>query len=241
MTPAAPAASARPGQPDPDIMRQWFAADPAGAREFLTTWSSMNEAQQAIATQRFTAAIPVLTQALSVPYEQRRAFIQQQSADLIANGWSAEEIASFDPTDTNTQLMIRRGLPLAQQRDFFAPIEGGAGQVYRDRFSLGVDAANPSPPRTEVRYDEAGNEIIATVPGTPAIGPDANLFGAGARAGSATPTVPPGTRETYNGRTYELSPQGTWEDVTEGATRTSATPDLDNWRRAGRDGPQTFP
>lgn len=230
---------------DQDVMRQWFASDPAGAREFLTSWDALNDAQREIATQRFTAAIPVLVQALSVPYEQRRALIQGQTADLTANGWSAEEIASFDPTDANVQLLVRRGLPIAQQRDFFAPSEAAPGTVGRNRFSNDVMYANPTQPRTEVSYDADGNEILSTVAGQPAIGPGAYLFGGGAQAGAVAPATAPQVGEVRRGYRYKggdpASP-ASWERV--GGAQTSSTPDLDNWNRAGRggsQGPRTFP
>lgn len=245
MAPPAPVAAPAASQGlNMDMMRQYFAEDPDGARELLTTWNSLTEAQQEIATRRFTAAIPVLTTALSVPYEQRRAFIQSHAAELTQNGWSTEEIAGFDPTDTNTQLLIRRGLPLAQQRDFFAPIDGGPGQVYRSRFGLGVEAANPSPPRTETYYDEDGNEIRRSIPGTPALGPGANLFGAGAQGGQVQPAAPQvgEVRRGYRYNGGDPASPASWERV--GGAPTSSTPDLDNWNAAGRggsQGPRTFP
>lgn len=248
VTPPAPVVAPAAPQPAPglnmDVMRQYFAEDPQGAQELLTTWNNLTEAQQAIATQRFTAAIPVLTTALSVPYEQRRAFIQSHAAELTQNGWSAEEIAGFDPTDTNTQLLIRRGLPLTQQRDFFSTNDTAPGTVGRNRFSNRVEFANPTQPRTEVSYDANGNEILSTVPGTPALGPDANLFGAGAQGGAVQPATPPQVGEVRRGYRFRggnPADPGSWERV--GGAPTSSTPDLDNWNnagRAGREGPRTF-
>lgn len=227
--PAAPAPSAAPagpGQLNPQLMQQFFAEDPDGARELLTSWRALNTAQQAEQTRRFTAAVPILSEVARMPLPQRGAAIMSQAAYLVQNGWTPEQVQAFaaDPNDQSIRMLLRIGVPIAEQRQFFASIEGGAGQVYRDPITLGVDAANPSPPRTENYYDENGNEMIRTVPGTPAIGPGASLFGAGAQPGQVQP-VPPQVGEVRRGYRFRggdpANPQS-WEPA--GASQTSATP-----------------
>lgn len=206
-SPSAPVAATAAPQLDQAAMQAWYREDPEGAREFQTQWTSFNDAQRAAATQRFVAAQPVLGELMNMGYQQRRAFIQQQAPALLNAGWSQQELAAFDPTDANVRTMLRYAVPVANQRAYFAPQEGGAGAVYRNPETLDVIAANPAQPRTEQAFDEQGNQFFRSVPGTPAIGPGADLFGSGAAAPSLTqgelPTVatpqeaaqlPPGTR-----------------------------------------------
>lgn len=204
----APAASQGPGQLNPELMRRFMMEDPEGARELLTTWNSLNDMQRAEQTRRFAAAVPILSEVALMPVSQRGQAVLAQAPFLIQNGWTQEQIQAFaaDPNDQSIRMLLRMGVPIAEQRQFFAPIEGGPGNIYRDPVTLGVQAANPAPPRTEQVFDAQGNQYFQTVPGTPAIGPDANLFGQGATVQPtleqlptvATPQeasqLPPGTR-----------------------------------------------
>lgn len=175
--PGAPAAS--PGQLNPQIMRQWFLEDPQGARQFQSAWASLDDAQRATETRRFAAAVPILAELGRVPLAQRSAAITAQQPYLTQHGWTAEEVQHFaaDPSDTNIRMLMRMGVPIAEQHTFFAPLSDAPGTVYRDPFTQDVTAANPTPPRDETYYDQHGNQVIRTVPGTPAIGPGARLFG----------------------------------------------------------------
>lgn len=177
---SAPAAPRAPGQLDPEVMRRWFMEDPEGAHQFQTAWSGLTASQRAAEGQRFVAAEPVLATAATLPYARRRAFIAQSAPELVRNGWSQQELDSFDPTDENVQVALRHAMPIAEQHTFFAPLEGSPGAVYRDPLNLNVTAANPTQPRDETYYDANGNQVIRTVPGTSAIGPGAALFGQGA-------------------------------------------------------------
>lgn len=53
-----------------------------------------------------------------VPYEQRRALIQQNAAGLTAAGFTPEQIASFDPTDANLDGLVAQMQTLDQAFKF---------------------------------------------------------------------------------------------------------------------------
>lgn len=90
------------------IGSQVGAGDLAGARkaaaesgdfELISTIDKLDKDQRDKVLARTAAAAPVLQSAAALPYEQRRAVIAAAAPSLVANGWSEQEIASFDPTD----------------------------------------------------------------------------------------------------------------------------------------------
>lgn len=227
--PAAPAASASPfamnGQNlpplDPNLMRQYYAEDPEGAQQLAAAWNQLDATQRAQQTRRFAAAVPILSEVARLPVEQRGAAVRAQRDYLVSNGWTPEQVENYasNPSDQTTRMLLRMGVPIADQRQFFAVNDTAPGTVGRDPITGRVTYANPTQPRTETSYDANGNEILATVPGSPAIGPDANLFGGGAQGGSVAPA--PQRRTATNPQTgeritVEQDPAtGEWRPVTE--------------------------
>ena len=62
--------------------------------------------QRAALAAKVAAAAPVAFQAKSLPYEQRKSAIASAGTALAAAGWSPDEIAAFDPTDTNIDQLV---------------------------------------------------------------------------------------------------------------------------------------
>lgn len=230
--PAAPPAASQALPPlNPTTMRQFFAEDPEGAQQFVQAWNQLDGLQRATETRRYASAVPILSELARLPVESRAAEIAANQSYLLSHGWTAEELQSFasDPSDQRIRRLIRLGVPIAEQREFFAPIEGGAGQVYRDPVTLGVQAANPAPPRTEQSYDANGNQMFVTVPGTPAIGPGASLFGQPQPTENLpTPASPDEARRLPPGTRFRL-PDGTIGTVPGGQSQSGSG----NFRRAG--------
>lgn len=217
---AAPASSRLPPL-NPVLMQQYYAEDPEGAQQLVQTWNQLDAMQRAEQTRRFAAAVPILSEVARLPVEQRGAAVRSQADYLVSNGWTPEQVENYaaDPSDQNTRMLLRLGVPIAEQRQFFAPLEGGQGAVYRDPNTLAPIAANPSQPRTEASWDANGNQMLTTVPGTPAIGPGANLFGSGAQGGTVAPQRRTATNPQTGERiTVEQDPQtGQWRPVADEA------------------------
>lgn len=223
VAPPAPVSAAPQNLPplDANLMRQFYAEDPEGAGQLTEAWNRLDATQRAQQTRRFSAAVPILSEVARLPVEQRAAAVRSQADFLVSNGWTPEQIEHFaaDPSDLNIRMLLRMGVPIAEQRQFFAPLEGAPGAVYRDATTLAPIAANPTPPRQEQYSDAEGNLHSATVPGSPAIGPGANLFGAGTQGGQAQPA--PQRRTATNPQTGERitveynEQTGQWQPVTE--------------------------
>lgn len=62
----------------------------------------------------YKAAAPVAYQALKLPYEQRRQYIESVRPELTANGWSDDQINQFDPTDEGLTALVHSNMTLEQ-------------------------------------------------------------------------------------------------------------------------------
>lgn len=112
-SPTAPTAPASaPAGYNQDALRRLFAEDPGTAKQVMEFIQSATKEEREAVAARYAAAVPLLTEAARMPYEQRRAFIMQQAPALIAQGWTQEQLAGFDPTDTNIRGQIAIGTPL---------------------------------------------------------------------------------------------------------------------------------
>ncbi len=110
---------------------------------------------------KWDAAGPVLARAKAMPYETRRAFIQQAAPILMANGWSQEELAGFDPTDQAVDAMSAAGMTMAQvldsQKVTWHPV-GERGSFATDNMGNPTGEGNPF----------AGGATPANIPPPPA-------------------------------------------------------------------------
>jgi len=94
---------------------QLYAQDPTGevTKQFMAIQShvaSLGESERKQLSDKvdtFAAAVPQLA---SIPYEQRRAAIDNFRPQLLAHGWSQAEIDAFDPTDANLSTLGNQAL-----------------------------------------------------------------------------------------------------------------------------------
>lgn len=68
--------------------------------------SKLETAQRESIGRRIGAAAPLALEARKLPYEQRRSFIASQADNLVANGWTPDELMQFDPTDQSLNGLI---------------------------------------------------------------------------------------------------------------------------------------
>lgn len=178
--PVLPAPVAASQAPDYDMaaLRQLYAEDPETAGKVLDFIKTATKEQREVVAAKYAAAVPLLIEAQRMPYEQRRAFIAQQAPDLMAQGWTAEELQGFDPSDTNIRGQIAIGTPLAQAR-------GTAMQQNYD-FLRGQD---PALAQTYLRTQAEGSPIVfdVTGDGIPDLVPRSQLGRPGAAPSGAPP------------------------------------------------------
>lgn len=124
----------------------------------ILDWSKRldaTEREQVLARAKVTA--PLLVRAAQLPYEQRRAFIEQNSQVLGGAGFTPEQVAQFDPTDeairalTDTTLGLEAVLGSYSQR-----VVGDEVRTYRTN-PYGVERTGSEPvpySRDEARDDK---------------------------------------------------------------------------------------
>ena len=85
------------------------------AQESRYKQAQIGKIEQEQAGQRAEALAGVAYAAKKVPYEQRRAFIAQQMPILSQIGFTPDQIAQFDPTDTAIDGVISQAVPIKDQ------------------------------------------------------------------------------------------------------------------------------
>jgi hypothetical protein len=110
VAPATPAAddgeivvTAHRDQPDPvaSARAALIRSDPEQYLKVEQHFASMTAEQAKASEATLNTFDGVLQGAKGVPYEQRRAWLQQHRADLLASGVPADRIDNFDPSDAN--------------------------------------------------------------------------------------------------------------------------------------------
>lgn len=76
--------------------------------------SEMEDSDRKAAADRFKAAAPVAYQALKLPYEQRKAYIQTVAPELQSAGWTPQQIEAFDPSDEALTGVVHTNMTLEQ-------------------------------------------------------------------------------------------------------------------------------
>ena len=71
----------------------------SGDFDVLEHINKLEDAQRATLQRRVETAAPLALEAAKLPYDQRKGFIAAQTPRLLANGWTAEELTNFDPSD----------------------------------------------------------------------------------------------------------------------------------------------
>jgi hypothetical protein len=169
-------------------------------RAFL---AKSGDATGELAKKKFGAAGPLLVRMKAMPYEQRKAFIQQAAPVLMANGWTPEELAQFDPSDQAIDAlgttMMTIGQVLDSQKISWHPI-GEQGAFATDAMGNPTGAGNPfaggAAPAPQgssgPRMVSSPEEARRLPPGTPFRTPDGRIMrvpggGSGNAAGGFRP------------------------------------------------------
>lgn len=93
------------------------AAVASGDFDLANAFLQLGENEQKAAVAKTRAAAPVLMSAAKLPYEQRRQVIEAAKPTLVAQGWTAEDIDAFDPTDANIEGLASSVMTVEQVLD----------------------------------------------------------------------------------------------------------------------------
>jgi len=88
----------------------------AGYPEIGAKFESIATIQQKRADVKGKGMAQYAYAAKKLPYEQRKAFLQSQAANLATSGWTPEEIDAIDPTDTELGGRINQALSVEEQQ-----------------------------------------------------------------------------------------------------------------------------
>lgn len=101
---------------------------------------------------KYKAAAPLLLRVKQMPYEQRQAFIQSAAPALMANGWTQQELQSFDPTDQNVDALSSAAMTISEVVDnnrlHWNQI-GENGSFATDNMGNPVGSGNPFAPQQQ--------------------------------------------------------------------------------------------
>jgi hypothetical protein len=86
----------------------------AGDTDFADALSKLDDNKKKQLADMYKGAAPFAYQALKLPYEQRKNYVQQISPQLEAAGWTPDKIAGFDPTDANLGAIVQGNMSLEQ-------------------------------------------------------------------------------------------------------------------------------
>lgn len=158
-----------------------YDADPAGARREALESGDIDLAKQLDALgedgrkklgDMYKGAAPLAYQALKLPYEQRKAYIETIKPQLKAFGWDDSHLVDFDPTDANLQGIVQSNMTLEQAmgRDkiSYVPVNEGARLVPFDATGRPVttDAgAAQAPAQPAATHSEPGVFHFDVTPG----------------------------------------------------------------------------
>lgn len=124
--------------------------NPEAAMKVQQYFNTLDEHSRKREEAKWKAAAPLLVRMRQMPYEQRRAFIQSASPVLMGNGWSSEELSSFDPTDQNVDAISAAAMTVNEvvdsQKMNWHPI-GENGSFATDQFGNPVGSGNPFAPQ----------------------------------------------------------------------------------------------
>lgn len=87
---------------------------------------------RALVERRISSAAPLAFKARQMPYELRRGFIAAGREKLLANDWTEDEVAGFDPSDERLDSILANGQKIA---DLFRQVDVEANNERADRES----------------------------------------------------------------------------------------------------------
>ena len=113
-----------------DLTGAKAAAVAAGDFDLVKAIQGLEQEHRDTLKRRVDSAAPLAYEASKLPYEQRKAFIGANSQGLIANGWSPDELAGFDPTDQALHGIVTEAQSL---KDIFDREDKAAELAQRER------------------------------------------------------------------------------------------------------------
>lgn len=197
----------------PSAEEQLIRTDPQAWLEMQGNLGRLDENHRKAIAEAADAQGTVAMGAMQLPYEQRRAYIQQNAQYLAAHGVGEQEIANFDPTDAALQAQANQALG----------VKGILDQRNKERDDSRADA-NLQLSRDRFAYDQQhdaqtlavsrGN--LAVSQGNLALSRQRESREAGKAAASAAPSgiAAPATREAY-----AALPKGTRYRAPDGSVR----------------------
>ena len=101
----------------------------AGDLDLAKALREMGDKDRERVVGMYKGAAPFAYQAMKLPYEQRKGFIEQVRPQLEAAGWTPDKIAAFDPTDASLGGIVQSAMTLEQAmaRDEITYKEVGPG------------------------------------------------------------------------------------------------------------------
>jgi soluble lytic murein transglycosylase-like protein len=114
-------------------------------------FDGLSEDQRKREADKWKVAAPALTDMMQIPYAQRRDYLQRAAPVLTANGWTPEELQSFDPSDENLRALAHSAMTVNEVIDAntlkWNPI-GENGSFATDQFGNPVGSGNPFAPQS---------------------------------------------------------------------------------------------
>lgn len=205
--PAGPAAGDRQA-----LFQELMALDVDTAGNVMEAFAKMDKATASAAADRNLRLMQIAAGIMQLPYEQRRAAIQQAAGELQGLGFKPEQLANFDPTDQNLRQIVAQGMDMERIVKFVLPDLMNVNGEVIDATAVGRGDADP------VRYR---SEFIETTNGLE------RRNNAGANNGGSAPRI-------NNAQEYEALPPGTTYIDPNGVQRTKGG-------QAGGGSPGGFP
>lgn len=152
---------------NPDRAAAKQSALQSGEVDIAKQIDALGDDEKKAAAGRFKAAAPVAYQALKLPYEQRKAYLQTVRPELEANGWTPQQIDAFDPSDQALTGVVHTNLTLEQamNRDEISYKEVGPGARLVPFDSMGRPIAGTGNPVDNPTETTAGAFEFTPVPG----------------------------------------------------------------------------
>lgn len=91
--------------------------DPEAAFKVREHLAKLSADQRELEGKKYTALGPLVLRAQKMPYEARKSFITAAAPYLQAQGFTPQEIMSFDPTDQNIQALGTAAMTVPQVLD----------------------------------------------------------------------------------------------------------------------------
>lgn len=103
------------------LFGQLMSLDTEVAGNVMDAFSKMDKATADQAANKNLRMMQIAAGVMQLPYEQRRAALQQAAPELQSIGLSPEQITGFDPTDQKLRQMVAQGMDVERISKFVLP------------------------------------------------------------------------------------------------------------------------